>query len=50
MTIGRLRSWLYTTARLLGDLNAILRGRVMQRLERRAVGKLSGRLIGKLFR
>ena len=50
MTIGRLRSLLYATARFLGDLNAVLRGRIMQRLGRRAVGKLSGRLIGKLFR
>ena len=50
MTIGRLRTLLYKTARVLGDVNALLRGRVMQRLGRRVVGSFSGRLIGKLFR
>jgi len=50
MSIGSLRSLLYKAARLLGDVNAILRGRIMPRIGRRVVGKLSGRLIGKLFR
>ena len=50
MTISGLRSILYTTARLLGDLNAILRGRILQRIGRRLGGRLSGRLLGKLFR
>jgi hypothetical protein len=50
MTIGRLRSILYRTARFLGDVNAVLRGRVLKRLGRRVAGKFSGRLLGKLFR
>jgi hypothetical protein len=48
--ISKLRSILYASARSLGDLNAILRGRVLSRVLRRLAGKVSGRLLGKLFR
>jgi len=50
MSIGSLRNLLYKAARFLGDVNAVLRGRVMKRLGRRIVGRFSGRLIGRLFR
>jgi hypothetical protein len=45
-----LRSFLYAFARLLGDLNAIRKGTVGKRIARRAVGRMAGRGIGKLFR
>ena len=50
MTIGKLRGFLYWLARLLGDINAVRRGRIGQRIGRRLAGKVTGRLLGKLFR
>ncbi|MEM5592053.1 hypothetical protein AAHH67_10560 [Niallia circulans] len=43
MTIGKLRTWLYRIARLLGDINAIKRGRVKQRMKNHLIGKITGR-------
>ncbi len=48
--INKTRSWLYGTARFLGDVNAVLRGKIGQRIVRRLAGKLTGRLLGKLNR
>ena len=50
MTIGKLRSILYTLAKLLGDLSAIRRGKIGERIARRTAGQLRGRLLGKIFR
>ena len=50
MSIGKFRGWLYFLAKILGDLNAVLRGRIGQRIVRRLAGKVTGRLMGKLFR
>lgn len=50
MTIGKLRSWLYWLAKILGDVNAVRRGRIGQRLHNRIVGRLSGRLLGRLWK
>lgn len=44
------RSFLYALARLLGDINAVKRGRVGRRIGRRVAGKVTGRALGKLFR
>jgi hypothetical protein len=41
-----MRSLLYTIAKLLGDLNAIKRGRISERLVNRGLGKV----FGKFFR
>ena len=49
MTLNSLRSLLYTAARTLGDINAILKGRFLQRLQNRAVYRLTNRLIRKLL-
>lgn len=49
-TIGRTRGFLYWLARLLGDVNAVRRGRVGQRIARRAVGRKVGRVLGRRFR
>lgn len=38
-----LRSALYAIARLLGDVNAIQKGKVGRRIVRRAAGKVTGR-------
>lgn len=50
MSINTYRSLLYKLARILGDLNAVKKGKVGRRVARRAAGKLTGRGLGKLFR
>lgn len=35
-----IRSWLYRLGRLMGDVNAIKRGRIGKRVARRAAGKV----------
>ena len=45
-----LRSSLYTIARLMGDANAVKKGKVGKRVARRAAGKATGRSLGKLFK
>lgn len=44
------RSFLYWLARLLGDANAVKKGRVGRRVGRRIAGKATGRGLGRLFR
>lgn len=50
MSINRSRGFLYTLARLLGDVNAVQKGRVGRRVGRRVVGRATGRGLGKLFK
>jgi hypothetical protein len=52
MTMGKLRGWLYWLARLLGDVQAVRKGprAVGTRLLRRSAGRMSGRLLGRMFR
>ena len=45
-----LRSALYTIARLMGDVNAVKKGKVGKRVARRGAGKVTGRGLGKLFK
>ena len=44
-----IRSMLYLVARLMGDVNAVKKGRVRRRIGRRIAGKLTGRGLGRLF-
>jgi hypothetical protein len=50
VSISNLRDLLYRLARLLGDVNAVQKGRVEKRVERRLVGRMTARILGKLFR
>jgi hypothetical protein len=50
MTINKTRGWLYLIAKLLGDVQALQKGRVGTRILRRIAGKLTGRGLGKIFR
>lgn len=50
MTLSRFRGMLYFAARILGDVQAVRRGRVGMRIVRRLVGKGTGRLMGKWLR
>ena len=51
MSISKIRTVLYGIARILGDISAIVNGKVPQRIGRRIAGVLTGRLIfAKLFK
>jgi len=50
MSIGKSRGFLYKLARILGDVNAVKKGRVGRRVGRRVAGRATGRGLGKLFR
>lgn len=45
-----MRSLLYFIAKLMGDVNAVQKGKIGQRIGRRAAGKVTGRLFGKIFK
>ncbi len=45
-----MRSMLYKIARIMGDVNAVKRGRVGQRVARRYAGRVTGRGLGRLLR
>ena len=57
ITIGKTRSFLYKTAKILGDINAIKRNKIGTRVTNRVTGKVSARarsylsrMIMKIFR
>lgn len=45
-----MRNLLYRLARILGDFEAVKKGRAGKRLSRRVAGKASGKGLGRLFR
>lgn len=50
MSINKTRGFLYALAKVLGDINAVKRGKVGKRIARRIAGKATGRGLGKLFK
>ena len=48
--MGKTRGFLYKLARLLGDVNAVNKGKVGRRLGRRVAGKTTGKMFRKLFK
>jgi len=48
--ISKIRSLLYGSAKILGDADAVKKGRVIQRVRNRFLGRLAGKLLQKLFR
>jgi len=48
MSISSIRSVLYKTGRILGDINAVKRGKILQRVGRRVIGKGVGRVISRI--
>ncbi|MBA7520879.1 hypothetical protein ES705_12978 [subsurface metagenome] len=50
MRLNKTRGFLYRLARLLGDVNAVRKGKVARRVGRRAAGKVTGRGLGRLFK
>jgi len=45
-----LRNALYKVARIMGDVNAVKRGKVGKRVARHAAGKATGRTLRKLLK
>ncbi len=43
--MGKTRSSLYKAARILGDIEAVSKGRVGKRIQRRVAGKMTGRAL-----
>jgi hypothetical protein len=50
VSISSTRSMLYKLARVLGDVNAVQKGKVGKRVARRAAGRMTGRALGRMFR
>ncbi|NPC94777.1 hypothetical protein HOO54_22025 [Bacillus sp. WMMC1349] len=50
MSINKIRSIMYKLSKILGDVNAVKKGKVGKRIARRAAGKTTGKLLGKLFK
>jgi len=50
VSVSSTRSLLYQLARLLGDANAVKRGKVGKRIARRTAGRMTGRALGRMFR
>jgi len=46
--MSKTRSLLYTAAKVLGDVEAVKKGKVGKRAKNRILGKLAGKLLGKL--
>lgn len=44
------RGTLYALARLLGDINAVEKGKTGRRIGRRLAGRATGRVLGRLFK
>jgi len=50
MSISKIRKALYTSAKILGDVQAVKSGNVSKRIARRAAGKATGKLLKSLFK
>ncbi|MBS4171955.1 hypothetical protein [Bacillus sp. FJAT-49736] len=50
MSLNKMRKTLRSTEKLLGDINAVQKGKVGKRIVRRAAGKTTGKMLRKLFK
>ena len=50
MKISKIRGSLYKSSRILGDVEAVEEGRVGKRVERRLLGRITGRLLRRVAR
>ncbi|MCY8792295.1 hypothetical protein MOE00_08195 [Bacillus inaquosorum] len=50
MNINKIRSALYKSAKILGDVNAAKNGTLGKRITRRAAGKATNKLLRNLFK
>lgn len=49
-TIGKVRGDLYKTGKVLGDINAVARGTIVQRILRRLMGGWASRAMSAVLR
>ena len=49
-SIGKIRSGLYKTGKILGDVNAVKRGTVGKRVPARIGGNITSRVLNKIVR
>ena len=49
MNLSKFRGKLYKSAKILGDVNAVQKGKVTRRIGVRVVGKMFGQLMRKIF-
>lgn len=50
MSINKVRSFLYGFARILGDVNAVFKGKVGKRIQNRVLGRVNRKIMNKLWR
>lgn len=50
MSISKIRSLLYKSSRILGDVQAAKNGTLGKRVARRAAGKATGKIMRSLFK
>lgn len=50
MSISKVRTVLYAAGKILGDVSAVKNGTIHKRIARRAIGKVSSRLISKIIK
>ncbi len=50
MSINKVRGLLYFLAKILGDVNAVNKGKIGRRVGRRIAGKMTARALWKLFK
>ncbi len=50
MRINKIRSALYKTAQILGDINAVQKGKLPQRIVRRTLWRIIGRAINRTIK
>ena len=50
MAFTKTRSFLYTLAKILGDINAVQKKKVGKRIARRYAGKLTSKSLWKFFK
>lgn len=48
--VGTFRNFLYVLARILGDVQAVRKGRVGRRITRRVAGRATGKVFRRIFR
>lgn len=50
MSISKTRGLMYKLAKILGDVQAVRKGKIGRRIGRRIAGKATGRGLGKIFK
>ena len=48
--MNKFRGFLYLFAKILGDINAVNKGKVGKRVGRRVAGKATGRMLRRMFK